>query len=368
MDGRDDLYLILEVARAATVADIKKSFRRLARRFHPDVNPGDRGAEERFKRISEAYEVLSHPDKRLFYDENGFYTEGVTERKTGSTAWGFTFQGFNFSTSAESQSSEVFGQYFSRRSTQRTPARGADLEYQISVGFADSINGLKTRINIRRYRACTCVGSLASGSRRESGCPMCGGSGKIEQLKGRLHFSAICTDCNGSGEVRHGCDECGGVGRVSQTESLDVEIPAGVSTASRVRFPGEGDAGLYGGPAGDLYVITNVAAHPFFGRVGEHFQCTLPISFSEAALGAKVDVPTVDGSAVVRIPPGTQNGQVFRMRGKGAPSLLRPGTRGDQLVEVRVVVPKIADERSKEILREFARLNSGDIRKDIAKV
>jgi molecular chaperone DnaJ len=197
---------------------------------------------------------------------------------------------------------------------------------------------------------------------------MCGGSGKIEQLKGRLHFSAICTDCNGSGEVRHGCDECGGVGRVSQTESLDVEIPAGVSTASRVRFPGEGDAGLYGGPAGDLYVITNVAAHPFFGRVGEHFQCTLPISFSEAALGAKVDVPTVDGSAVVRIPPGTQNGQVFRMRGKGAPSLLRPGTRGDQLVEVRVVVPKIADERSKEILREFARLNSGDIRKDIAKV
>ena len=368
MDGRDDLYFILEVARAATVADIKKSFRRLARRFHPDVNPGDRGAEERFKRISEAYEILSHPDKRLFYDENGFYTEGANERKNGSTAWGFTFQGFNFSTSPGSQSSEVFGQYFSRRSTPRTPTRGADLEYQISVSFADSISGLKTRINIRRHRACTCVGSMSPAFHRESGCPMCGGTGKTEQLKGRLHFSAICTDCNGNGKVRRTCGECGGVGRVSRTENLDIEIPAGVSTASRVRFPGEGDAGLCGGPAGDLYVITNVAQHPFFRRVGEHFQCTLPISFSEAALGAKVDVPTVDGSAVVRIPPATQNGQIFRMRGKGAPSLLQPGTRGDQLVEVRIVVPRIADERSKEILRELARLNSGDIRKDIAKV
>jgi len=368
MDGRDDLYLILEVARVATVADIKKSFRRLARRFHPDVNPGDRGAEERFKRISEAYEILSHPDKRLFYDENGFYTEGATERKSGSTAWGFTFQGFNFSTSPESQSSQVFGQYFSRRSTPRTPARGADLEYQISVSFADSNCGLKTQINIRRYVACTCVGSMGSAFHLESRCPKCGGTGKTDQMKGRLHFSAICTECNGNGEVRSRCDECGGVGRVSRTENLDIEIPAGVSTASRVRFPGEGDAGLYGGPAGDLYVITNVAQHPFFRRVGEHFQCTLPISFSEAALGAKVDVPTIDGSAVVRIPPGTQNGQIFRMRGKGAPSLLQPGMRGDQLVEVRIVVPRIADERSKEILRELSRLNSGDIRKDIAKV
>jgi len=368
MDGTDDLYIILEVARAASVADIKKSFRRLARRFHPDVNPGDRTAEERFKRISEAYEVLSHPDKRHFYDVNGFYSEEVVERNSGSTAWGFTFQGFNFSTSPESPSSEAFGQYFSRRPATRTPTRGADLEYQISVSFADSISGLKTRISIRRHRSCTCAGPSASGFRRDSGCPMCGGSGKTERMKGRLHFAAVCSECNGSGEVRRGCEECGGVGRVSRTENLDIEIPAGVSTASRVRFPGEGDAGSYGGPAGDLYVITNVDPHPFFGRVGEHFQCTLPISFSEAALGAKVDVPTVDGSAVVRIPPGTQNGQVFRMRGKGAPSLLRPGTRGDQLVEVRIVVPRIGDERSKEILREFARLNSGDIRKDIAKV
>ncbi len=368
MDGRDDLYLILEVARAATVADIKKSFRRLARRFHPDVNPGDRGAEERFKRISEAYEVLSHPDKRHFYDENGFYTEEVAERNNGSTAWGFTFQGFNFSGSTEGPLSEVFGQYFTRRSAPRTPVRGADLEYQISISFSDSISGLKTRISVRRYRACSCVGPAVSASKRDSTCAPCGGTGKVPRIKGRLQFSAICTECEGRGQVRRNCEECGGVGRVSRTENLDVEVPAGVSTASRVRFPAEGDAGPYGGPAGDLYVITNVAPHPFFGRVGEHFQCTLPISFSEAALGAKVDVPTVDGSAVVRIPPGTQNGQVFRMRGKGSPSLLQPGTRGDQLVEVRIVVPRIGDERSKEILREFARLNPGNLRKDIAKV
>jgi molecular chaperone DnaJ len=368
MDGRDDLYLILEVARAATVADIKKSFRRLARRFHPDVNPGDRSAEDRFKRISEAYEVLSNPDKRHFYDENGFYNEGVVERQGGSTAWGFTFQGFNFSGSPESPLSEVFGQYFARRPAPRTPVRGSDLEYQVSISFADSISGMKTRISVRRYRACTECMSPGSAPSRESGCPACGGTGKTARVKGRLQFSAVCVECDGSGQNRQGCELCGGDGRTSRTDSLDVEIPAGVGPASRVRFSGEGNAGLYGGLAGDLYVITNVAPHPFFGRVGEHIQCTLPISFPEAALGAKVAVPTVDGHAVVRIPPGTQNGQVFRMRGMGAPSLLQPGSRGDQLVEVRVVVPRIADERSKEILREFARLNSGDLRKDLTKV
>ena len=367
MDGRDDLYLILEVGRAATVADIKKSFRRLARRFHPDVNPGDHRAEERFKKISEAYEVLSHPDKRHFYDENGFYAEGVAERNT-STAWGFTFQGFNFSGS-QGPVSELFGQYFTRQAASRYPARGADLEYQMSLGFGDSIGGLKSRISVRRYRACpACVGATGAASPRECSCPECGGTGKIARMKGRLQFSAVCSECGGTGRVSRGCPECGSNGRVSVMDTLDVAIPGGVGAASRVRFAGEGDAGLFGGPPGDLYVITNVAPHPFFGRVGEHIQCVLPISFTEAALGAKVDVPTVDGSAVVRIPPGTQNGQVFRMRGKGAPSLLRPGTRGDQLVEVRVVVPRIADERSKEILKEFARLNASDLRKDIAKV
>lgn len=367
MDSSEDLYIILEVGRTASVSDIKKAFRRLARRFHPDVNPGDRRAEERFKSISEAYEVLSHPDKRHFYDENGFYTEDVAERSAGNSAWGFSFQGFDFSGSAHSPLSEVFGQYFSRQSARRTPERGLDLEYQVSIRFADSINGLRTQVSVNRRRTCTvCSGSDNTVSQREVGCTSCGGTGTMMRMKGRLQFTATCADCSGTGRVRRGCLECGGEGRVSSTDTVTVEIPPGVGMASRVRFQGEGDSGRYGGSAGDLYVITNVAPHPFFSRIGEHVQCTLPISFSEAALGAKVTVPTVDGSAVVRIPPGTQNGQVFRMRGRGAPSLLRPGTRGDQLVEVRVVVPRIADERSKEILRELAQLNSEDLRKGIS--
>jgi molecular chaperone DnaJ len=365
-EGRDDLYVILEVGRSATVADIKKSFRRLARRFHPDVNPGDRRAEERFKRISEAYDVLSHPDKRHFYDENGFYTDEADGWNNPATAWGFTFRGFDFSGSSQSSMSGLFGATFSRPLAPRSPERGADLECQVSISFADSIAGLKARINIQRYRPCpSCTGSAGLPFHREISCAVCEGDGRTFRTKGRLRIAAVCRECHGTGHVRQLCEECGGIGRVSHMDSLDVQIPAGVSTASRVRIPGEGDVGLYGGPAGDLYVITNVAPHRFFGRVGEHIQCILPISFSEAALGTKIEVPTIDGSALVRIPPGTQNGQVFRMREKGAPSLLRPGARGDQLVEVRVVVPRIADERSKEILREFARLNSENLRKDI---
>ncbi|HLQ79336.1 MAG TPA: J domain-containing protein [Terriglobia bacterium] len=369
MDGRDDLYIILEVGRAATVSDIKKAFRKLARRFHPDVNPGDHHAEERFKRITEAYEVLSHPDKRHFYDENGFYTEGVAERVSGNTAWGFTFQGFNFTSSTQDPLSEVFGQYFTRPARPRSPERGADREYQISISFADAISGLKTRISVLRRRLCpSCAGESGTTASGDHGCASCGGTGKTVRMKGRIQFAATCPECGGAGRTQYrACFDCDGDGRISRTDTLEVQIPAGVGPASRVRIPGEGDAGRYGGPTGDLYVITNVAPHPFWSRVGEHIQCTLPISFSEAALGAKVDVPTVEGSSVVRIPPGTQNGQVFRMRGKGAPSLLRPGTRGDQLVEVRIVVPRVADERSKEILREFARLNSADLRKGIAK-
>ena len=365
-DGRDDLYVILEVGRSASVADIKKSFRRLARRFHPDVNPGDRRAEERFKRISEAYVVLSHPDKRHFYDKNGFYSEEGDVWNSPSSAWGFTFQGFDFSSGPLASVSGTFGTAFSRPSAPGSPERGADLEYQISMSFAESIGGLKTRINIQRYRRCpSCIGPAGLPLPREIECGSCGGEGKTFRTKGRLRIAVPCSECQGAGQVSKSCDGCGGSGRVSQMDSLDVQIPAGVSTASRVRVSGEGDAGLHGGPPGDLYVITNVAPHRFFGRIGEHIQCVLPISFSEAALGTKIEVPTIDGNAIVRIPPGTQSGQVFRMRGKGAPSLLRPGTRGDQLVEVRVVVPKIADERSKEILREFARLNSEEIRKDL---
>jgi molecular chaperone DnaJ len=367
-----DLYVVLEVVRTASESDIKKAFRKLARRFHPDINPGDRTAEERFKLITEAYEVLSDPLKRQFYDQNGFYTEGVLEnegRVAHAAAWGFSFKSFDFSGSSPTPGGEVFSHFFSRQAARRDAERGQDLEYQMSIAFADSIAGVKTRISVQRRHSCQeCGGMGRASAKRSDVCVTCGGNGNVARLRGRLQFMVPCDDCSGTGRVVTDCPDCGGEGRVLRTDLMEVGIPAGVSAGSRIRFPGSGDAGRYGGPAGDLYVITNVAPHPFLTRAGDNVQCVLPVTFVEAALGSKVEVPTVDGKAVVRIPPGTQNGQIFRLRGKGAPSLMQPGLRGDQFVEIRIAVPRIADERSKEILKEFANLNAEDPRKDIWKL
>jgi molecular chaperone DnaJ len=352
------------------VNDIKRAFRKLARRYHPDINPGDRAAEERFKTITEAYEVLSDPFKRAFYDRNGFYTEGVLDppasRGSSQGFRGFSFQGFDFSRPAQSSSSDLFTQFFSR-AVERQPERGRDLEYPVAIGFSESMNGLKTRISIQRRHTCTtCDGAGRLAASVDAECEVCRGTGTVVRGTGRLKFSASCPECGGAGRTMMECLECGGEGRVQRTDIIDAEIPAGVSAGSRVRMPGGGDAGRWGGPPGDLFLITNVASHPFFKRVGDNIQCIAPITFAEAALGSKIDIPTIDGSATMRIPPGTQSGQVFRLRHKGAPSLMQPGMRGDQFVEVRVVVPRIADERSKEILKEFARLNADDPRKGIS--
>jgi molecular chaperone DnaJ len=367
--SKEDLYLVLEVVRTASDTEIKKAFRRLARRYHPDINPGDTSAEERFKRISEAYEVLSDRSKRDFYDQNGFYAEGVLEHHDARGTWGFSFKGFDLSGSPQSQVGELFGRFFARTSARRDPERGHDVEYPLAIGFADSIHGVETRISVQRRHSCTtCNGTGRAAGERSSSCPSCAGSGKLPRVKGRLQFLAPCEDCAGAGRIEISCPGCGGEGRNLRVDVLDVQIPAGVASGSRIRFAGKGDAGRYGGPPGDLYVTTNVGPHPFFARAGDNIQCTLPITFSEAALGAKVEVRTIDGSALLRIPPGTQNGQVFRMRGKGAPSLVQPGVRGDQFVKVNIVVPRVADERSREILREFAQLNADDPRKDISRL
>jgi molecular chaperone DnaJ len=364
----DDLYLILDVVRTASVGDIKKAFRRLARRYHPDINPGDLSAEEQFKRITEAYEVLSDPEKRQFYDQHGYYAEGVLETAESRSTWRFAFKGFDFSDPHKAPVDEAFSQFFMRQAERREPQRGADLEYQMAIGFAESMRGFPTSISVQRRRRCdACNGSGRGASANDAHCPACGGAGRISRPRGRLQFVMTCEACSGSGRAPADCPECGGEGRSLRADNLEVQIPAGVANGSRIRIPGQGDAGRYGGPAGDLFVITNVAPHPYFTRAGDNIQCSLPISIWEAALGAKVDVPTVDGSAVLRIPPGTQNGQVFRLRGKGAPSLLQPGGRGDQFVEVTIAIPRVADERSKEILRELARLNPEDPRTGIWK-
>lgn len=366
MTSKDDLYVILEVGRAASINDIKRAFRKLARRYHPDINPGDHQAEERFKRITEAYDILSDPLKRQFYDVNGFYADGVLEPNDRNADWGFSFQGFNFTKSAHSEFSEIFGHVFAGRTLRRQAERGQDIEYPMSISFEDSLRGRRATIGVFRKHICgSCTGSGQAAGTREALCPGCSGTGKTTRSKGHLQFAVTCADCGGSGRIIHPCANCGGDGRVAHTENIEIALPAGVTTGSRIRVPGKGDSGTLGGPAGDLYVVVTAAEHPFFKRMGDNISCSVPITVTEAALGTKIEVPTIDGFAVVRIPPGTQSGQTFRMRGKGAPSLLNPGLRGDQYVEVKVVVPRIVDERSKQILRELAKLNPDDPRKDL---
>jgi molecular chaperone DnaJ len=361
MISKDDLYIILEIHRTASVTDIKRAFRKLARRYHPDINPGDGQAEERFKRITEAYEILSDPLKREFYDVNGFYTEGVLETNRKETNWGFSFQGFNFNRSNDSDFSDLFGHI--GRSSRRDPQRGQDLEYPISITFEESIKGHKARISVVRMDPCgTCNGTGQHPGSRESACSGCAGTGKTIRTKGHLQFTVTCGECGGTGRSIIPCRNCRGDGRTSRSEILDIDLPPGVATGSRIRISGKGNSGRFGGPAGDLYVVVKVGEHPFFRRIGDNVHCSIPLTLTEAALGTKIEIPTIDGPAVVRVPPGTQSGQVLRMRGRGAPSLLNPGLRGDQYAEVRVVVPRIADERSKQILRELAKLNPEDPR------
>jgi len=364
MISKDDLYIILEIDREASLNDIKRAFRKLARRYHPDINPGDRHAEERFKRITEAYEILSDPLKREFYDVNGFYSNGVLEPSQKDKTWGFSFQGFNFSQNSESDFSDIFS--FARRSEPREPQRGQDLEYAISISFEESVKGRRARFNIVRMDACgICGGSGQEPGSRERSCGDCGGTGKIIRTKGHLQFTVTCGDCGGSGRRIKACGTCDGGGLTSRAEMVEIDLPPGVATASRLRIPGKGNAGRLRGPAGDLYVVVRVEEHPFFKRIGDNIHCAIPLTVTEAALGTKIQIPTIDGLAIVRIPPGTQNGQQLRMRGRGAPSLLNPGLRGDQYVEVKVVVPRVADERSKQILRELAKLNPGDPRSNL---
>jgi molecular chaperone DnaJ len=361
MASRDDLYIILEVNTAASGNDIKRAFRKLARRYHPDINPGDRQAEERFKRITEAYEILSDPLKREFYDINGFYSEGILERSRNDAGWGFSFQGFNFSRSGEADFSEIFRQ--GRPIERREPQRGQDIEYPVSIAFEEALKGRAARISMVRMESCpVCRRTGQAPDSRETACFSCGGTGKITRSKGHLQFAITCSDCGGVGRSITPCRECGGESRRPQTEVLDLELPAGVSAGSRVCIPGKGNAGRFGGPPGDLYIVISVTDHTFFKRIGDNIHCTVPLTITEAALGTKIEVPTIDGRAIVRIPPGTQPGQTIRLRGRGTPSLLNPGVRGDQYVEVRVLVPRVQDERSKQILRELARLNPEDPR------
>ena len=364
-----DFYLILGVRRAAPVSDIKRAYRRLARRFHPDINPGDPAAHQRFSGISEAYDVLSDPEKRRFYDSHGYYAEGVLDSRT-DPRWDFSFRGFDSTASSDSSEfSDLFDDFFSHAQSARSLGEAEttnDLECQVSLTFEESIHGAEKMLNVYRQRYCeACRGSGRAPGSREYDCSACEGSGEWIRAKGHLRFSIKCSQCEGSGRVAVACSACGGEGRTVRLERIPVTLPPGVSAGSRVRFPGQGNVDRRTNELGDLYVVTNVASDPFFKRAGDNVLCTVPVTVTEAALGAKIQVPTVDGSALLKIPPGTQSGQVLRLRGKGAPSLRGDGIRGDQCVEVRVVVPRVVDERVKEILRELAHLNPDNPRGDL---
>ncbi|MBI3933695.1 MAG: J domain-containing protein [Acidobacteria bacterium] len=373
MQNKQDYYQELGVDRKATQAEIRKVYRRLARKFHPDVNPGNKRAEERFKKITEAYEVLGDPKKRQMYDRVGYYQEsGGSTGPAGARGGPVDFSGFDFTgwSGPESEAGptsfrDLFSQFFRRGETPEAPPEpGSDLEYQVHIGFWDAIRGTTVRLNVSRFQNCpTCHGKGGTGP--EIICPECKGTGNTNKLMGSMRFNVPCPRCDGRRRTQNLCSACGGEGRRTAAEPLEIRIPAGVQDGFRVRVAGKGNAGRHGSPPADLYIITKVAPHPFFERRGDDVHTVIPVTVTEAALGAKVEVPTIDQTrALLKIPPGTVTGQRFRLRQKGVQSL-KTGQRGDQFVEVRVHVPKIADERSKQILRELAHLNPENPREEI---
>ncbi|HTM37571.1 MAG TPA: J domain-containing protein [Terriglobales bacterium] len=403
--GKKDYYETLGVKKAASADDIRKAFRKLARKYHPDVNPGDKAAEEKFKAISEANDVLSDPKKRKIYDQLGFYSDNIDPAAAeayarggptgaggfggfpggqpggGAGAGGFDFSGFDFGDMYEGARggrastggggfrdifSSIFGGGRGGAAAQQGSEPGSDLEYQVNVPFWTAIRGGVMRLNITRQDICgNCRGS---GHIEQPGvCPQCQGKGTIEQTSGRMKFNVTCPRCGGTGKNVSPCPVCHGEGVVSRSEPLEVRIKTGTRDGQRIRIPGKGNAGNGGGQPGDLYVIIRTGSHPVFRREGDDIHLTVPVTASEAALGARVEVPTIDGRAQLKIPPGTQCGQKLRLREKGVPSATKEGVRGDEIVEVKITVPMPRDEKTKELLRELAKLNPEDPREELFK-
>ena len=385
-----DYYATLGVKKTATAEEIRKAFRKAARKYHPDVNPGDKRAEEKFKEISEANDVLSDEKKRKIYDQLGFYSDQIDPAQAEAYArqqgaggrQRVDFEGFDFSNfsgfpgqqtgggtgpSAWGSFKDIFSGIFTgaeHAQHPRGPQPGTDLEYQATVDFWTAIRGGQARIQITRQETCpTCHGQAHTGG--ATTCPECNGAGQVTQMGGRMKFNIPCPRCNGTGKISNQCPTCHGEGTVTRTETVDFRIKPGTRDGQRIRLQGKGNAGVNGGPPGDLFLIVRTGPHPVFTRVGDDIQLTAPVTVAEATLGAKVDVPTIDGRAQLKIPPGTQSGQKLRLRERGVESAQHPGQRGDQIVTVTVVVPHLQDERSREIMRELAKLNPQDPRQEL---
>jgi molecular chaperone DnaJ len=390
---KHDYYDTLAVSRKASADEVRKAYRKLARKYHPDLNPGDKSAEERFKNVQEAYDVLSDPKKRQMYDQYGFYSEsGFAGGAAGAGPEGagphpgMDFNGFDFSEflNTERQRAsggrarhpgespgaggfrDIFSQFFGGRGEPQKPEpeKGGDLEYAMDIDFWQAIKGTQARLNIQHYEVCAiCHGSGSTGA-NEVACPQCKGTGNVTQMAGAMKFNLACPRCGGTGRLRNACPTCGGEGRVIQTENVEVRIPPGARNGSRLRVPGKGNAGTQGAPPGDLYITTRVEEHPFFHREGDNIEIQVPVTVWEAALGSKIEVPTIDGRTLLKIPQGTRNGQRFRLREKGVLNS-RTGERGDQIVEAAIEAPEPRDERTRELLREMAKLHPEDPRSEM---
>jgi molecular chaperone DnaJ len=348
-----DYYEVLGVSRDASPEEIKKAYRKLARQYHPDANPGDKSAEERFKEIAEAYEVLSDPEKRANYDRFGH--AGVNGQGFGGFGEGFGGFGTDFGGFGD-----LFDIFFGGAArARRGPQKGADVRVDLEISFKEAAFGVEKDIRVTRVEECDhCGGTGAAPGSAPKRCPHCQGTGQVQYTQstpfGRIMQTHTCDRCRGTGRIiEKPCSACGGAGLVRRPRTIHVKVPPGVDTGTRLRVPGEGEAGVRGGPRGDLYVYLSVRPHRFFRREGNDVICEVPISFAQAALGDEIEVPTLEGTAKIRVPEGTQHGTEFRLRGKGIPDLNGYG-RGDQFVRVKVVTPTRLSERQKQLLREFA--------------
>ena len=382
--SKQDYYETLGVSRSAKEDEIRRTYRKLARKYHPDLNPGDKSAEERFKKVQEAYDILSDPKKRQVYDQYGFYSDNIPPGGPGGGPGagagqpGMGFGGFDFSDyvnnhGGDAQSGgtgafrDIFSQFFGNKRGEQPgsgPEKGSDLEYGLDIDFWQAIRGTQVRLNVARQEICeTCNGSGSVGG-SSTVCPECDGTGNVTQMAGAMKFSLTCPRCDGKGRLRNVCPTCHGDGRLSKSEIVDVRIPPGAQSGSRLRVGGKGNAGRMGGAPGDLYITVRVEPHAFFRRDGDDIHIQVPVTVSEAGLGAKIEVPTIDGRALLKVPQGTQNSQKFRLREKGVMNA-RKNQRGDEIVEVVIQAPKAQDERTRELLRELSQANTEDPRKDI---
>jgi molecular chaperone DnaJ len=352
---RQDYYEILGVDRNASSEEIKKCYRKLAMQYHPDRNPGDKAAEEKFKEAAEAYEVLSDDEKRQIYDRYGH--EGLN---------GAGFRGFSGVDDIFSSFSDIFGDIFGfggTRSRSRTTARpGADLRYDMEISFMEAAFGTARDVDVEKYETCRqCNGTGATPGTTPEVCSRCRGRGQVTQTSGFFSISTTCPQCRGEGHVvTDPCRTCRGTGRSKMKKTVSVKIPAGVEAGSRLRLRGEGEQGDFGGPYGDLYVFIDVQPHEVFQRSGDDVFCRITISFIQATLGASIEIPTLNGTEKLKIPKGTQPGKIFRLRGKGI-SHLRGYGRGDQIIETVVTIPTDLNRKQEALLKEFAKLSGESI-------